>query len=60
MSEAKNTALGSWAAIGYSHVSPTKHTRRFQLTNTMITAALILTALTLLTITDDSSAHSTE
>lgn len=48
MSEDKNTALGSEALIGYSHVVPATH-RSPPTTLAMIAVALVLTALVLLT-----------
>jgi hypothetical protein len=48
MSEDKNTALGSRAGIGYSHVVPATHHPQ-STTLAMITAALVLVALVLLT-----------
>ena len=54
MSEAKNTALGGCAAFGYSHVSPAKHHPPLSTITTMITATLILAALTVLTAADES------
>ena len=60
MSEAKNTALGSWAAIGYSHVSPATHHPPLSTTTPMITLTFILTALVVLTSWDGFETGRTE
>jgi hypothetical protein len=57
MSEAKNTALGSRAAIGYSHVSPAKHHPPLATTTAMISLTFILTALVVLTSVDAADAE---
>jgi len=55
MSEAKNTALGGFAGLRYSHVVPaTSHSPP---ATPMITATLILAALTLLIAMDESAGH---
>jgi hypothetical protein len=59
MSEAKNTALAGSARFGYSHVSPARHQPPIAQTSAlMITATLILSALVLLTATDDPGTRS--
>ena len=63
MSEAKNTALGSFAGIGYSHVSPANETDAPLPTHPlMITLTIVLSLLVLLTLWDtsfDGEAHET-
>ena len=59
MSEDKNTALGSRARIGYSHVVPQRTTQPPQPATPMIAAALVLAALVLLTLADAAEMEQT-
>jgi hypothetical protein len=60
MSEAKNTALGSFVAFGYSHGTPAENNPPLSTNRHMITATLVLSALVILTSWDGSDAQSRE